>query len=231
MHDLRLSFRVPKYTQPIPGRDVARSVLVRPEGVTITYAYETFTVKQTVFTPLDLPAVVMLLEVDAIRPMEIIASFTPDVHLAWPASLGGQYVAWRPDAKAFVFTESRRKVSAFLGSPAVTQASDVPAHQLTAAPPQFTIGVGSAAERYTEPKLGELPGGNVNIHTAFIPIVLAGGEMPRDSALALYKHLLEPGVIEREWNKRVAHADSVRATQVSVRTGTPRSTAPSSGPR
>ncbi|MHB1097623.1 MAG: amylo-alpha-1,6-glucosidase [Gemmatimonadaceae bacterium] len=219
MHDFRLSFRVPKYTQPIAGRDVARSVLVRPEGVTITYAYETFTVKQTVFTPLDLSAVVMLLEVDAIRPMEIIASFTPDLHLAWPASMGGQYLTWRPDAKAFLFSESRRKVSAFLGSPAVTQASDVPAHQLTAAPPQFTIGVGSAAERYTEPTLGEPPGGNVNIHTAFIPIVLAGGEMPRDSALALYRRLLEPGAIEHEWKRRVAHADSIRTQQVSVRTG------------
>ena len=69
MHDLKLSFRVPKYTQAIPGRDVARSVLVRPEGVTITYAYETFTVKQTVFASIDKPAVIMLLEVDAIRPM------------------------------------------------------------------------------------------------------------------------------------------------------------------
>ncbi len=219
MHDFRLSFRVPKYTQPIPGREVARHVTVRPEGVTITYAYETFTVKQTVFVPLELPAVVMLLEVDAIRPMEIIASFTPDVHLAWPAALGGQYIAWSPGAKAFVFSESRRKVNAFLGSPAVTQASDVPAHQLTASPPQFTIGVGTAAERYTEPKLGEPPGGNVNIHTAFIPIVMAGGEMPRDSALALYRRLLEPGRIEQEWKKRVAHADSIRTTQVSVRTG------------
>ncbi len=219
MHDFRLSFRVPKYTQPIAGRDVARSVIVRPEGVTITYAYETFTVKQTVFTPLDLPAVVMLLEVDAIRPMEIVASFTPDLHLAWPASLGGQYLVWRPDAKAFLFSESRRTVSAFLGSPAVTQASDVPAHQLTAAPPQFTIGVGNASERYTEPRLGEPPGGNVNIHAGFIPIVLAGGEMPRDSALALYNRLLEPGVIEREWKKRVAHADSIRTRQVSVVTG------------
>ena len=219
MHDFRLSFRVPKYTQPIPGREVARHVTARPEGVTITYAYETFTVKQTVFVPLDLPAVVMLLEVDAIRPMEIIASFTPDVHLAWPASLGGQYIAWSAGARAFVFSEPRRKVSAFLGSPAVTQASDVPAHQLTAAPPQFTIGVGGASARYTEPRLGEPPGGNVNLHSAFIPIVMAGGEMPRDSALALYKRLLEPGVIEREWKKRVAHADSIRTTQVSVRTG------------
>ena len=219
MHDFTLSFRVPKYTQPIPGKDVARSVTVRPEGVTITYAYETFTVKQTVFASIDLPAVMMLLEVDAIRPMEIIASFTPDVHLAWPASLGGQYVAWHTGARAFVFSEPRRKVSAFLGSPAITQASDVPAHMLSAAPPQFTIGVGSANERYTEPRLGEPPGGNVNIHAKYIPIVMAGGEMPRDSVLALYRALLQPGAIEREWKKRVAHADSIRTQQVSVSTG------------
>ena len=222
MHDFRLSFRVPKYTQPIPGRDVARHVTVRPEGVTITYSHETFTVKQTVFVPLDLPAVVMLLEVDAIRPMEIIASFTPDVHLAWPASLGGQYIAWSQGAKAFVFSESRRKVSAFLGSPAVTQASDVPAHQLAAAPPQFTIGVGGATERYTEPRLGEPPGGNVNIHSAFIPIVMAGGEMPRDSALALYRRLLEPGAIEREWKKRLAHEQEI-ASRLSMPWDGPRS--------
>ena len=219
MHDFRLSFRVPKYTQAIPGKDVARSVLVRPEGVTITYAYETFTVKQTVFASIDLPAVIMLLEVDAIRPMEIVASFVPDVHLAWPAAQGGQYVAWHAGAKAFVFSESRRKVSAFLGSPAVTQAGDVPAHMLAAAPPEFTIGVGSSTERYTEPRLGEPPGGNVNIHAKYIPIVLAGGELPRDSVLALYRRLLEPGAIEREWRKRVAHADSIRTQQVSVSTG------------
>ncbi len=221
MHDLKLSFRVPKYTQAIPGRDVARSVLVRPEGVTITYAYETFTVKQTVFASIDKPAVIMLLEVDAIRPMEIIASFVPDLHLAWPASLGGQYVAWSAGAKAFVFSESRRKVSAFLGSPAVTQASDVPAHMLSAAPPQFTIGVGSDKERYTEPRLGEPPGGNINVHVKYIPIVMAGGEMPRDSVLALYRSLLAPGAIEREWKKRVAHADSIRTQQVTVSTGDP----------
>ncbi|MBK9977358.1 MAG: hypothetical protein IPP20_05415 [Gemmatimonadetes bacterium] len=89
LHDFQLSFRVPKYTAPIPGKDVARWVSVRPEGVTIEYAYETFTVKQHVFAVLDQPATIMLLEVDAIRPMEIVATFSPDIHLAWPASLGG----------------------------------------------------------------------------------------------------------------------------------------------
>ncbi|HEV8365445.1 MAG TPA: GH116 family glycosyl hydrolase [Gemmatimonadaceae bacterium] len=218
LHDLQLSFRVPKYTTPIPGRDVARWITSRPEGVTITYAYETFTVKQHVFAPLDLPAIVMLLEVDAVRPMEIVATFTPDVHYAWPASLGGQYVAWNPDARAFLFSESRRKVNAFLGSPAVTKASDVPAHMLSAAPPQLVLGVGDASQQYTEPKLGEPPGGNVNLHVGYIPIVLVGGEMPRDSVRAIYQRLLGPGAIEREWRRRRAHADSLLNQSLGVET-------------
>lgn len=210
LHDFQLSFKVPKFTSAIPGRDVARWVQVRPEGVTIEYAYETFTVRQHVFAVLDQPATIMLLEVDAIRPMEIVASFSPDIHLAWPASLGGQFIAWNNAARAFVFTESRRMVNGFLGSPAVTQASDVPAHMLSAALPQFVIGVGSASERYTEPKLGEPPGGNVNIRQGYIPIVMAGGEMPRDSARALYDRLVAPGAAKREWERRVAHFDSIR---------------------
>lgn len=216
LHDLELKFKVPKYTEPIPARDVARWVTVRPEGVTIDYAYETFRVRQHVFSTLDDPAVVMLLEVDAIRPMEIIATFRPDIHYAWPASLGGQYVAWNPSAKAFLFSESRRQVNAFLGSPAVTRASDVPAHMLASAPPQFVIGVGEEGQRYTEPKLGEPPGGNVNISQAYIPIVMAGGEMPRDSARALYDRLLSDGTIEGEWKKRVAHARAIQSNTMSV---------------
>ncbi|MBC7893768.1 MAG: hypothetical protein H7066_00050, partial [Cytophagaceae bacterium] len=221
LHDFQLDFKVPKYNDPIRGRDVARSVIVRPEGVTIEYSYETFTVRQLIFAALDQPAVIMLLEVDAIRPMEIIASFRPDIHFAWPASLGGQYVAWNPPAKAFVFSESRRQVNAFLGSPAVTRASDVPAHQLAAAAPQFTIAVGNEKERYTEPRLGEPPGGNVNIHQAYIPIVLAGGEMPRDSARALYDRLLRPNAAQAEWMKRVAHYEALRAGTMRVTTPSP----------
>ncbi|MBC7894019.1 MAG: hypothetical protein H7066_01320, partial [Cytophagaceae bacterium] len=217
-HDVQLSFRVPKYAAAIPARDVARSVEVRPEGVTISYAYETFTVRQHVFTPLEDPAVVMLLEVESVRPLDVIVSFTPDVHLAWPASLGGQYLVWNQEARAFLFSESRRKINAFFGSPAITQASDVPAHQLTASPPQFVIGVGSSEARYTAPRLGEPPGGNINQRVAFIPIVLAGGEMPRDSARALYARLLAPGAIERAWKRRVAHADSIRLTTMRITT-------------
>ena len=217
LHDFELSFRVPKYTEPIAGHTVAQSVTERPEGVTIVYAYEQFTVRQHVFVPLDKPAIVMLLEVDAIRPLDIIARFTPDIHYAWPAALGGQYLIWEQNARAFLFSEAKRSVNAFLGSPAVTQASDVPAHMLSAAPPQLVLGVGSGTERYTAPRLGEPPGRDINAHVAYIPIVLAGGQMSRDSALALYRELIAPGAAEREWRKRVAHADSLRTATFALR--------------
>ena len=221
LHDFELSFRVPKYTEPIAGHTIATSVTQRAEGVTIEYTYEQFTVKQHIFVPLDKPAVIMLLEVDAIRPIDIIARFTPDVHFMWPASLGGQYLVWNQAAKAFLFSESKRRVNAFLGSPAITQASDVPAHMLAAAPPQFVLGVGGSGQRYTAPRLGEPPGGNIDTRVAYIPIVLAGGAMSRDSALALYQQLMAPGAAEREWKARVAHADSMHATQLSVVTPDP----------
>jgi glycogen debranching enzyme len=216
-HDFELSFRIPKYTAPISGRSVAHTVTERPEGITIEYAHEQFTVREHVFVPLDEPAVVILLEVDAIRPLDIIAEFTPDIHYAWPAGLGGQYLVWEQNARAFLFSEGKSRVNAFLGSPAVTQASDVPAHMLAAERPQLVLGVGAATERYTAPKLGEPPGHNVNIHAAYIPIVLAGGQMSREAALALYRRLSAPGAAEQEWKKRVAHADAMRNTMLSLR--------------
>ena len=221
LHDFELLFKVPKYTAPISGRSVAHSVIERPEGITIEYAHEQFTVRQHIFVPLDEPAVIMLLEVDAIRPLDIIVRFAADIHYAWPAGLGGQYLVWEQNARAFLFSEGKSAVNAFLGSPAVTQASDVLAHMLAAERPQLVLGVGGDAERYTAPRLGEPPGKNVNIRTAYIPIVLAGGQMPRDKALELYRRLSAPGAAEQEWKRRVAHAASIRETMLTLKSPDP----------
>ena len=217
LHDMELFFRIPKYVEPIPGHTIARTMVQRPEGVTIEYAFEQFTVRQHVFVPLDQPAVIMLLEVDAVRPLDIIARWSPDIHYAWPAGLGGQYLIWEGNAQAFLFSEGKSRINAFLGSPSVSQASDVPAHMLAAERPQLVLGIGGEGERYTAPSLGEPPGRGINLRVAYVPIVLAGGEMPRDSALALYRRLVAPGAAEREWRRRVAHADSIRQTQLVVR--------------
>src|SRR3990170_688864 len=217
LHDLELFFRIPKYVEPIPGHTIARAMVQRPEGLTIEYAHEQFTVRQHVFVPLDQPAVIMLLEVDAVRPLDVIDRWTPDIHYAWPAGLGGQYLIWEGNAQAFLFSEGKQQINAFLGSPAVTQASDVPAHMLAGERPQLVLGVGGEGERYTAPNLGEPPGRGINLRVAYVPVVLAGGEMRRDSALALYRRLIAPGAAEREWRRRVDHADSLRRTQLVLR--------------
>ena len=175
LHDLELFFRIPKYVEPIPGHTIARTMVQRPEGLTIEYAYEQFTVRQHVFVPLDLPAVIMLLEVDAVRPLDVIVRWTPDIHFAWPAGLGGQYLIWEQNAQAFLFSEGKQQINAFLGSPAVTQASDVPAHMLAAERPQLVLAIGGEGERYAPPNLGEPPGRGINLRVAYVPIVLAGG--------------------------------------------------------
>ena len=60
---------------PSAARDVARTVEVRPEATTITYSHATFTVRQHVLAPLDEPGLLVLLEVDTYRPLEIVVSF------------------------------------------------------------------------------------------------------------------------------------------------------------
>jgi hypothetical protein len=108
LYGFELAFKTPLYDQPIAGRDVARLVRVSPAGVTITYAHPAFTVTQRVFAPLHEPAVVAVLEVEAVRPIEIIARFRPALQYAWPAALGGQYVFWDDAQKVFVLSESRQ---------------------------------------------------------------------------------------------------------------------------
>jgi hypothetical protein len=85
---------------------------------------------------------------------------------------------------------------------------------LGASPPQFVLSVGGVGQHYTAPRLSEPPGRSIDEHVAYIPIVLAGGEMSRDSALALYRKLIAPGAAEHEWTRRVAHEDSIRTTQL-----------------
>ncbi len=217
LHDFELSFRVPKYTEPhSPAASIAtvghRSV---PKASRSSTRTSNSRCAQHIFVPLDKPAVVMLLEVDAIRPLDIIAQFTPDIHYAWPAGLGGQYLVWEQNARAFLFSEAKRahqRVPRLAGGHAGVRRAGAHARRRSR---RSSCSASAAAPSATpRRKLGEPPGRNINLHVAYIPIVLAGGQMPRDSALALYRRLIAPGAAEREWKRRVAHADSIRDDDV-----------------
>jgi glycogen debranching enzyme len=172
--DFQLAFRIPDYVEPINGRDVARTVEIRPEITTITYSHATFTVRQHILAPLHEPGILILLEVETFRPLKVIVSFRTVLQYAWPGAFGGQYAFWDENVKAFVLSESLRQRSAFIGSPWASTASTHPAHALPDAPNTFVI-----------------PVDTLRIRDEFIPLVAAAGIAPRDSVRATYARLID----------------------------------------
>lgn len=203
VRELELDFRIPDYTRPVRGEDVARTVTVRPAVTTITYSHATFTVKQHVLTALDRPGVLVLLEAEAVRPLEILVRFQPVLQYAWPAGLGGQYARWDAERSAFVLSESVQERNVFLGSPWASGASAHPAHRLSEAPSEFTIPVDTARAR-----------------DEFIPVALAGGEMPREEAWAAYRSLIRDA--EEVYRERREHARRILEETVRLNSPDPR---------
>ncbi len=169
----QLAFTIPDYMEPVRGADVARRVEIRPELTTITYTHATFTVRQHILAPLGVPGLLVLLDVEALRPLEITASFRMVFQYAWPASLGGQYVFWSAEHRAFVQSESLRRRNGIIGSSWATRASEHPAHALPDAPNTFVIPVDPA-----------------RASVEFVPIAVAAGTAERDTVVAEYHRLL-----------------------------------------
>jgi glycogen debranching enzyme len=213
LHGFELAFKTPLYDQPIPDRDVARRVEISPAGATIVYSHSAFTVRERLFAPLDEPALVVVLEVDAVRPLEIIARFRPDLQFAWPAALGGQYVAWDDAERAFVLSESRRRVNGFVGCPAATWATNNPSHMLADAPSELHIAVGDQGT-VPMPKPGEPAGRLTEVHAAGIPIVMVGAVAPRDTVRGIYRRVL--GHVAQLYEARASHARGVLDSTIAL---------------
>ncbi len=197
--DFRLDFRIPDYVEPIRGNDVARTVVIRPEITTIVYSHATFTVRQHILAPLNLPGLLVLLDVSTFRPLDVVVSFKTVFQYAWPGAFGGQYTLWDSDTKAFVLSESLRERNALIGSPWATAASTHPAHALPDAPNTFVIPIDSARRE-----------------TEFIPIAVAAATAPRDSVARIYQRLLENGAAL--YRERLEHVRSLLANTTSIDT-------------
>jgi glycogen debranching enzyme len=101
----------------LPAETLIRTVSVRPESSTIIYAGDTFAVKERLFVPVDEPGAVVIFDVETAHPLEIEVEVTRDFQLEWPAALGGTYITWDPELRAFYFGEEQRKYVALVGSP------------------------------------------------------------------------------------------------------------------
>lgn len=198
--DFEFSFLLGTGTLPLRGRDLTRSIEVTPAATTLTFVFQSFTVKAVFVTPLDQPGAVILLAVDSLEPLTVVCRFQPVLQPMWPAGLGGQYAAWNDEMKAYLLSEPTRKNHAFIGSPAARGASSTPAHMLADAPHEFHIIV-------SDPKEAE---------GHFIPVVLAGGRGDRDVVKKVYADLAANP--QRFYLEAEAHYRELRNSTLRIRT-------------
>jgi hypothetical protein len=197
--DFQLDFRIADYDDPVRGADVAQTVEVRPELLTITYSHATFTVHQHILVPLDEPGLLVLLEVETLRSLEVLVSFRTVFQYAWPAAFGGQYAFWKEDEKAFVLSESLQERNAVIGSPWASSATSHPAHAVPDAPSRFIIPVD--VERASK---------------ELIPIGVAAGTAPREEVFSIYRRIMSEA--EQLYEKKRQHVSELRNTTTIIDT-------------
>lgn len=106
----------------VPASSLVRRLTLRPEGPTLTFAADSFTVNESWLAPPDESGAIIRFEIDAWEPVEIEAAFTRDFQLMWPAGLGGTYMSWNSQLHAFELGEESRKYAAVMGSPSAESA-------------------------------------------------------------------------------------------------------------
>jgi GH15 family glucan-1,4-alpha-glucosidase len=169
LRDFRLQFHTEG--RVLPAESLARTLITRPESSTIVYSGDTFSVRETLFVPVDEPGAVVLFEIETEFPLEIEARFLRDFQLEWPAGLGGTYSFWDKEQHAFILGEETRKYGALIGSPTATEER------------------GEYQTNYSESPVNSFRLGVTNKGKDTKLIVIAGSLEGRPSAEATYKKL------------------------------------------
>jgi len=200
IRNFELSFLLGTSTVPIQGREVVRYISVQPAVTTLTYTYQSFTMKAHFIAPVDEAGAVILLDVDSTEPLTIVCSFIPVLQPMWPAGLGGQFAYWDDGLKAYLISEPTRKNHGYLGSPAARGLSYTPAHMLSDVPNQFKVEI-------ADPR---------SVLGRFIPVVVAGGKGVRDDVKKVYQDLAADP--EKRYRRAVDYYEGLRRSTLSIRT-------------
>ena len=193
-----LAFRLEGYPLELRAADTSASIEVRPEATTITYSHAAFTVRQTIYAPLDEPGIVMLLDIDSTLPLSVTVRFRPRLKLMWPAGLMTGSLSWDEQQHAYFITEETNRFAGIVGSPAARDVSVMPYQEEPRdVPAEFKLEVSPD-----------------ELKSNFIPIVIAGSVKGREDARATYTRLVNSA---RElYEKNVEHYRSLLEETTSV---------------
>ena len=200
LDDFKLSFNIEGYPLEFDGADTLARIDVRPEATTFTYTHAAFTVRQTIFAPLDEPGIIMLLDVQSVLPLTVNVSFRPRLRLSWPAGLMTGSLSWNEKTRVYYITEETKRFAGVVGSPAASDTSVMPYQEEPRdVPARFRINVPAAES-----------GGK------FIPVIIAGSVEGREGAKAAYDRMLAS--VPALYEKNVAHYERLEAETLGIRT-------------
>lgn len=199
LHNLRLHFLIEDENEIIEGQKIASRVDVYPHQSILRYVHSSFKSEAILFTPLKASGVVILLSVETVKPLSIIASFTPDLKPMWPAGLGGQYSYWDKEKKYFVISEGTRKNIALIGSPAGEQFSSGPAHALPEGDMKLKI--------HVEPE---------KARRHFFPIFISASHEGRKRADEIYNSLRTD--LKELYQEKFRHYERLEREHLSIQT-------------
>lgn len=198
--DFELAFRIADYPGTFAGTDLVTSVEVRPEATILTYTHAAFTVRQILFAPVDEMGVVMLLDVDSVRPLTITASFRPDLRLMWPAGLMTGNIFWDDAGDYYGIVEESRRFAAVVGAPGARDVSVMPYQEEPRdVPNRFVLDVSPETAR-----------------EYLLPVVVAGSVDGFEAARATYDRIL--GSVEALYDANVRYYRDFLARTTAVHT-------------
>ncbi len=198
--DFQLSFKIEGYPLAFEGADILTRINVRPEATTFTYSHAAFTVRETIFAPIDEPGIVILLDIESALPIEVIGSFRPKLSLMWPAGLMTGNVDFNRKEKAYYIVEESNRFAGIIGSPALRDVSVMPYQEEPRdVPTRFVLDL-------TDDSLRK----------SYIPIVISGSVEGRSKARVTYQKLLNN--IRPLYEQTVAHYRRVNEETLSITT-------------
>lgn len=203
LRDLRLNFQVADYPVALSDEETLAYIEVRPEATKLIYSHAAFTVQQILYAPMHEPGIVMLLDVQAVRPLTIRVAFRPDLRLMWPAGLMTGYLSWNEAGRFYTLTEETRRFAGVIGSPLARDISVQPYQEEPKdLPNQFELEITpELAARY------------------YIPVVIAGSVEGVDGAMAAYRRLLDQA--ESYYRQNVAHYEQLLDEALQIETPDP----------
>jgi hypothetical protein len=86
--NFRITAEMQNYPVPIDVNNQAAAIEVRPDHTTITFSHANFTVREVLFALHNAPdgtGILAFFELEAVRPMTLTFSFTPEMKRMWPA--------------------------------------------------------------------------------------------------------------------------------------------------